>query len=156
MGIYENIIAVLKEKNIPYQEWEHAPILSYEDAEREQKNCGWEGIESKNVCLSGSDNSCCIYVTTAGKRVDMKKLKELTGQKYRLADETELKKHIGCVPGCVSPFGFTKDILMVIEEDIFNIGEYLFSPGLTTKTIQINAKFLKDIFQDMPNRKIYI
>ena len=51
MNIYENIITSLKQHNIDFKEYDHGPILSYEDAEREQKNCGWEGTESKNVCL---------------------------------------------------------------------------------------------------------
>jgi Ala-tRNA(Pro) deacylase len=116
---------------------------------------GWSGTESKNVCLIANDGSCCVYVTSAGKRVDMKKLKEEIGKKYRLADEEELKTNTQCVPGCVAPFGFSKDILIVVEEELLSVGKYLFSPGLTTKTIQINAHFLRNIFESLPNSKKY-
>lgn len=156
MTTYENIIATLKKYEIPYKEFNHAPILSYEDAEREKAVHQWEGTESKNVCLIGGDSSCCVYVTLAGIRVDMKKLKELTGIKYSLANEEELRRCTGCVPGCVAPFGFGEDVLLVIDENVFDVGAYLFSPGMTTKTVQMDAKHLRGIFLELPNQKVYL
>lgn len=80
--IYENIINLLRQHQIAYKEYDHEPILSYEDAEKEKNKFHWEGVESKNI------------------------------------------------------FQFT---------------DYLFSPGVTTKTIQTNIQDLKPIFENMVN-----
>ena len=52
-SMYPNIIELLQKHQIPYDEYDHDPIVSYEDAEREKERFSWVGIESKNVFLSG-------------------------------------------------------------------------------------------------------
>ena len=152
----QTISDILKQHNVPHAQYQHGAILSYDDAEREKDIHGWNGTESKSVCLIGSDGSCVVYVTVQGKRADTKRLKELTGVKYRLADEAELAYHTACVPGCVSPFGFPQSVTLAVDESVFGVGEYLFSPGIATKTIQMDSAFLKSIFSALPNRVLYL
>jgi Ala-tRNA(Pro) deacylase len=52
MALYNKIISLLEEYTIEYTEYNHAPILNYEDAEREKANHHWQGIESKNVFMN--------------------------------------------------------------------------------------------------------
>ena len=70
-SLYQNIIKLLNEHNIRFREYDHDPILSYNDAEKEQARFGWIGVESKNVFLKGNDKKYYLYVTTQGKRVDI-------------------------------------------------------------------------------------
>lgn len=154
--VYDNIKNLLDQNHILYREFDHEPILSYEDAEREKARLGWTGIESKNVFMKGNDEQYYIYVTTQGEKVDFKKLKELLGVKLSIATGEEVKTVAQCVPGCVSPFGFSKDIVILIDPKVFTHTDYLFSPGVTTKTIQTKIQDLKAIFSLLPNKVITI
>jgi len=42
MKLYKKIIETLKQYNINYKEFDHDPILTYEDAEKEKNNHNWE------------------------------------------------------------------------------------------------------------------
>ena len=155
-SIYQNIITLLQKYQIPYGEFDHDPILNYDDAEREKKRFGWIGIESKNVFMAGNDGKYYLYVTIMGQKVDFKKLKELLGVKLSIASEDDVRNVINCVPGCVSPFGFDESIVILIDQTIWQYNEYLFSPGVTTKTIQTSIQDLKQIFENLPNTVINI
>lgn len=155
-SIYSNIIKYLKDNQIGYDEYDHDPILNYEDAEREKKRFNWVGIESKNVFLAGDDGRYYLYVTVQGQKVDFKKLKELLGVKLRIASEEDVINVIQCSPGCVAPFGFDPSITILIDISIYQQTDYLFSPGVTTKTIHANFQELKKIFNDLPNKVIEI
>ncbi len=152
--LYENIIGLLKQHFVPYTEFDHDPILNYEDAEKQKQAFQWTGIESKNVFMKGSDGKYYVFVTFQGQRVDFKKLKELLGVKLSIASEEDVRTVIHCVPGCVAPFGFSDQITILLDPALFTHTDYLFSPGVTTKTIQTNAQELKKIFDSIPNRKI--
>lgn len=153
-SVYDNIKALLDQNHIQYQEFDHEPILSYEDAEREKARLGWTGIESKNVFMKGNDNQYYIYVTTQGEKVDFKKLKDLLGVKLSIATADDVRNVAECVPGCVSPFGFSKDIVILLDPQVFSHTDYLFSPGVTTKTIQLNIQQLQPVFALLPNKVI--
>ncbi len=150
-SIYQNIVDLLQKHQISYREFDHEPILNYEDAEREKKRFAWTGVESKNVFLSGSDGKYYLYVTVQGQKVDFKKLKDWLGVKLSIASADEVINVIHCVPGCVAPFGFDQSIIVLIDPLIFQHDDYLFSPGVTTKTIQANVQDLKKIWVDLPN-----
>ncbi len=150
-SVYKNIIGLLKKHKVAYQEFDHKPILSYEDAECIKNQLGWEGIESKNVFMKGKDGKFYLFVTTQGNKVDFKELKDLIGVKCSIASPDDVKDIINCIPGCVAPFGFSGEIAIVLDQSIFEHTDYLFSPGVTTKTIQLNIQDLMPLFNDLPN-----
>ncbi len=155
-SLYENIIALLNEHNIPYQEYDHDPILNYDDAERERVKFDWKGVESKNVFLKGADGAHYLYVTTQGQRVDFAQLKEILKAKVSLASEEDVRNIALCVPGCVAPFGFSETITIILDPSIEECTDYLFSPGVTTKTIQANMQDLKALYSYVPNPVIML
>ncbi len=77
LSLYERIINLLATHAVPYTEYDHEPILTYEDAEREKTRLGWSGIESKNVFMRGADGTYYVMMAVAGQRVDFARLKEL-------------------------------------------------------------------------------
>jgi Ala-tRNA(Pro) deacylase len=156
MNIYENIVALLKKYNIVYREYDHDPILNYEDAEREKARLGWTGVESKNVFMKGDDGLYYLYITTQGQKVDFKKLKDLLGVKFSIASGDDVVSVIHCVPGCVAPFGFSENIVIVLDRNVFQYDDYLFSPGVTTKTIQLNVKDLEPLIKGLPNKLVEV
>lgn len=155
-SLYPQIIALLQNHHIAYREFDHDPILNYADAEKMAKQFGWHGVESKNVFLKGDDEKFYLYVTIQGSKVDFKKVKQLTGAKCSIASADDVISVIHCVPGCVAPFGFDQGITILLEPSIFNHTDYLFSPGVTTKTIQLNVQDLKPLFENLPNPFIKI
>ena len=152
--LYETIMQLLHDYNIDYKEFNHDSILCYEDAEREKNKYGWEGVESKNVFLRGTNGKYYIFVTVQGKRVNFTQLKNLLKTKLSLASEEEVKNILSCVPGCVAPFGFSDEIYTVIDPSIYEYTNYLFSPGVTTKTIQLNVQDIKPIFDKLTNHLV--
>lgn len=154
--LYHNIISLLNSHHIPFQEFDHAPIITYEDAQKQAKIHGFHGTESKNVFIKDQNGNFYVYLTIAGQKVDFPKLKEKLSLKCQTASAAEVESVIRCVPGCVVPFGFDQNNAIIIDPVINNITDYLFSPGLTTKTIQTNFQDLKKIFPHLPNQIIAI
>jgi Ala-tRNA(Pro) deacylase len=118
-SLYDRIIGILQKYDVSFQEFTHEPILNYEDAEREKKRFGWNGAESKNVFMKGSDDKYYLFVTLQGVRVDFKQLKDILGVKLCIASEEDVKTVIHCVPGCVAPFGFSADIAIILDPAVF-------------------------------------
>jgi len=52
MSLYPTIMSLLQKYAILYEEFDHDPILTYEDAAREQAKRERTGRESKNVFLT--------------------------------------------------------------------------------------------------------
>lgn len=151
VSIYDSVISLLQKHHIAYKEFDHSPILSYEDAEREQKIHGWQGIESKNVFIESKSGKFFIFVTVFTEKVEFGRLKELLGEKCSIGKREDVERVTGCVPGCVAPFGFPEDITVILDDKLFEHTDYLFSPGVTTKTIQLAIQDLKPVFDDLPN-----
>lgn len=151
MSIYNTIISLLEKHQIAYTEYNHSPILSYEDAEREKENHHWEWIESKNVFMTDGNGTYYLFVTTQWQKVDFKKMRELTGSKLTLASADDVHDKAHCVPGCVAPFWLGNTIFTLVDKNIFSYESYLFSPGITTKTIQLCPHDLMYLYQNQEN-----
>lgn len=151
MKLYKKIIETLKSKNIHYKEYDHDPILTYEDAQKQQNNHNWQWVESKNVFMNDKKWNYYIFITIQWEKVDFKKMKEITWEKLSIASNEDVKNVIQCVPWCVSPFWFEPWIMTIVDEIVFDSDYYLFSPWVTTKTIQLNPKDLKVIFEELDN-----
>ncbi len=146
MNVQENIIALLKSHNISYKLYTHGPILNYEDAEKEQSIYKWEWIESKSVFMTNKKGKYYLFVTVQWKNVDFKKMKELIWVKLSIATKEEVEEVALCTPWCVAPFWLDDTIQMIVDEEIFKHKSYLFSPGISTDTLQLDPKDLRGIF----------
>ncbi len=94
-----------------------------------------------------------LFATIQEQRVDFKQMKQITGEKLSLASNDEVIDIIHCIPWYVAPFWFDETISTIIDSSIFNHELYLFSPWITTETIELNPQYLKILF---PNDYIYI
>jgi len=150
--LYQKIKVLLDNWKINYEEYDHDPIISYEDAEKWKRILWWEWVESKNVFLTDKKWEYCVFVTVQWQNVNFKKLKSLTGKKWSIASHDEVRDVIYCVPGCVVPFGFDDEILTIVDSGIFGYDQYLFSPGVVNKTIQLDPKELERVFLDLGNK----
>lgn len=73
-------------------------------------------------------------------------MKNMIWEKLSLASSEEVQEVAECVPWCVAPFGLSDDIQTIIDSQIFDFDSYLFSPGVTTETIELNPQDLKKIY----------
>lgn len=154
--LYQDIINLLNTDHVSFQEFNHAHIITYEDAKHQAEIHSFHGTESKNVFIKDQNGKFYVYLTIAGQKVDFAKLKNQLSLKCQIASAAEVESVIQCLPGCVVPFGFAQNITIIIDPVINNITDYLFSPGLTTKTIQTNFQDLKTIFPHLPNKIIQL
>ncbi len=68
---------------------------------------------------------------------------EITGKKLSIASKEEVIIHSKCLPGCVSPLLFDEKIMSIVDMSILDFDFYLFSPGITTSTLELSTR---DIF----------
>jgi Ala-tRNA(Pro) deacylase len=154
--LYEKNIEILTKLKIPHNEYDHEPVLDYETARKIREKFKLTGVESKNLLLKSKKNEYFLLLTIEGKNADFDFLKQLTGQRLSLASAEELKKETGCIPGCATPFGNIKEIIIIFDKDILKHEKYIYSPGFPNKTIEIETKDIEKILNSMENRIISI
>jgi prolyl-tRNA editing enzyme YbaK/EbsC (Cys-tRNA(Pro) deacylase) len=149
---YKKLLAILDASSVTYKPFEHRAALTYEDLAEVQKEVGFFGTEAKCMVLRANDNFV-VYVTLQGKRLNLDAItKRLETRKVKLASAEELKKHFGAEPGCAYPFGFTEMVSIYVDPVIYKQDWLLFSPVLSTRTIQAKGQDLKRVFESLPNK----
>ncbi|MFH1224663.1 MAG: YbaK/EbsC family protein [Candidatus Diapherotrites archaeon] len=154
--LYDANIKLLKSLNINFRECTHEPVLSYEAAAKVRQKFGLTGVESKNLFLKAKGGGYFMLVTIEGKRADFEKLKELLGSKVSVAGQEELKEKTGCEPYCAIPFGFGKEIGIIVDSGIFMHEKFIYSLGPPEKTIEIETKDINKILGALVNKIIRI
>lgn len=150
--IYLKLIMLLDENKVEYKLFSHEPVLSYDDSARVQKNAGYFGTEGKCLVLKAGD-VFIVYITLQGNRVNFDAIRQALGiNKIRLASHEELKEYFGAEPGCAYPFGFSKDIGIFVDPRIYEQEWFLFSPVVSTKTVQAKGRDLKNVFSNLENK----
>ena len=150
-GAYERIIRLLDEHQVEYTLFHHRPILSYADAEAVGRDVGFRGVEGKCLVLTVGDRFV-VYTTTAGMRVDFKRIRDHLGaRKVRLASAEELRAHFGAEPGNAYPFGFAANVRILVDPALYEQEWLLFSPALHTATVQIRGRDLPRASRALPN-----
>lgn len=150
--IYHNIIRLLDENQVSYKLFTHRSALSYEDLAEVQQEAGFFGTEGKCMVLK-LDEKFIVYITTQGKKVNFDVIKTtLKAKRIRLATPEELRSYFGTEPGCAYPFGFSKDVDIFVDPTIYQQEWLLFSPALSTKTVQAKGEDLKKVFDQLPNK----
>ena len=152
--MYLTILQLLADHEAEYRPYRHRLILSYADAEAVRVEVGFAGVEGKCLVLRAGEGFA-VCVTLAGRRVDLRRVRDrLGGAKVRLATAGELRDRFGAEPGNAYPFGFDAGVAILIDPDLFVAEWVLFSPALTTATIQVRGRDLARIFEDLPNRTV--
>jgi len=148
---YNNIIQLLQSSNAVYKSFTHRSALTYEDLLAVQKETGFFGTEGKCMVLK-TEGGFVVYVTISSQRVNFDAITEfLKCKKVRLASKEELKDHFDAEPGCAYPFGFESIIPIYVDPQIYAQEWFLFSPAVSTKTIQVRGADLKTIFEMLRN-----
>ncbi|MFA5776006.1 MAG: YbaK/EbsC family protein [Patescibacteria group bacterium] len=148
----KNLINNLNTNNADYKLFEHRVALTYEDLQAVQREAGFIGAEGKCMVLK-SELGFIVYVTLQGKRVDLERIKNTLGvKKIRLALPEELKEYFGAEPGCAYPFGFSEQVDIYVDPNIYKQEWFLFSPVYPSKTIQVKGTDLEKVFSSLNNK----
>jgi hypothetical protein len=150
--IHDQLVNLLDTNQVEYKLFTHLPALTYEDLAVVQKETGFFGTEMKCMVLK-VDDKFIVYVTLQGSRINFDVIKkELGGAKVRLAAPEELKECFGAQPGCAYPFAFDAQYDIYVDPKIYEQEWLLFSPVLSTETIQIRGKDLRGVFASVNNK----
>ncbi|MDI6721865.1 MAG: YbaK/EbsC family protein, partial [Candidatus Aenigmarchaeota archaeon] len=66
------------------------------------------------------------------------------------------KEKTGCEPYCAIPFGYNKEVIIVVDDDIFKHDKFIYSPGPPEKTIEIDTKDVSKILDSVENQVIHV
>ncbi|OHD57117.1 MAG: hypothetical protein A2Y33_09335 [Spirochaetes bacterium GWF1_51_8] len=153
MTVYDKIVSILKKSDIPYDEIEHAAVVTTDDSARERALQSWTiGAGSKNI-LFHAKGKFYLVVTTAGKQIKARMFKKEFGTKdIRFATDEEVSANTGCRPGSVPPFGHTSGTIPIyIDREIFTLERFMFNPGDPGRSIRLTPEGLTAALSVLPN-----
>ena len=135
MNPYEDIINLLKNKNVQYEEFDHDPVYTSEEAGKIDGLSLEEG--AKSLLLKAKD-IFVLVVLSGDKKLDSKKLKKTLGIKdLRFATPAEVKDKMGCIIGACYPFGSVVGLKTYLDGSFATQQNISFNPGLHHKSVKI-------------------
>lgn len=138
----------LSKMGIDYEVVNHPPAETTELADEFIE--GKEGIRSKTMFMSDKKKkNFYLFILDDSKRLDIKKIAELIGEKtLRLGNEENLKEKMNLKFGTVSPFGLLnnneKDIKVYIDKELLSENIITFHPNENDATVFIK---MEDMFK---------
>lgn len=134
------LYAILEELEIVYDEIEHPPVFTVEEAQSLKERI--DGVGCKNLLLTDNRREKFFLVVLEDrKKADLKEIAHLCGtSRLTFANASELNELLHLHPGSVSPLGIIHDtncrVTLILDNDL--IGKrLLFHPNTNTKTISI-------------------
>ncbi len=141
-NIEQQVYDLLKQLEIPYEQHQHPPVYTVEQAEQHWSQV--QGAHCKNLFLRNKKgNHHYLVILEATKAADLKALRRKLGEDgLSFASPKRLKKHLGLEPGAVSPFGLINDhenrVKVVIDQDLKSAKIVNFHPNVNTATVGIS------------------
>lgn len=154
MKTVENVFNILDENGIAYIRSEHEPVNTSEEAAK------LRGVELKTgvkaLLLKTAEGAFIMVLIEADKKVDIKKIAQMENtKKLRFAKAEEVLAEVGCEPGGVPPFGYTKNgeshrIKTYIDKNISNNKLVNFNAGDRRVSVSMKGKYLGEVIEAIP------
>ncbi|MDO8557301.1 MAG: YbaK/EbsC family protein [Candidatus Jorgensenbacteria bacterium] len=145
---FEKIKKLLTDNNIKYELFEHAPVYTSEEAAKVRNSPLSQGAKS---LLLKTENSFVLAIIPGDKKLDSKKLRKAVGVKsIRFATPEEVKEIMGCEIGACYPFGNIIGVKTIVDENLMNVDNIFFNPGVHDKTIKLD----RECYQSIVNPEI--
>jgi len=137
-----DLFARLAELGIAATTVEHPAVFTVEEARRHRG--GLPGTFTKNLFLRDKKGAMWLVVCLESRAVDLRVLAERIGAKHLSFGSPErLMRHLGVIPGAVSPFAVINDadraVRVVIERDVLARDPINLHPLDNAKTTAIAA-----------------
>jgi Ala-tRNA(Pro) deacylase len=140
---FDEIISLLDKHGIKYEVTEHEPVYTSEDAARIR---GEDIRTGAKALIFKTDDNFILCIIPGDKRIDMKKLREITHCKdIRMATPEEVLRITGCEIGSVHPVGTLMRIKTYADRRLFNNDRINFNAGLHTASIRMKSKDFQSV-----------
>lgn len=150
--IFQNILDILKEKNIKYDLIEHEESKSCEHSKELREKAWLTWVWSKNIVFHAKWN---FYLVTTlwDKDIKARKFKwEFWTKDIRFASQDEITIIKLWTIWSISPFWFQNDnIKIYVDAEIFEHEYFMFNPWVWTKTIRLKTSDLIEIYKSLKN-----
>lgn len=138
MDLYD----ILKQLNIPFEEIEHEPVYTIEDAKKAEIEKGIHGMGCKNLFLTNKRGQYVLAILEENKKANINDIQTITNISHlSFASAIQLQEVLLLPPGSVTPFAIIHDkensVLLVIDQGLKG-KKLLFHPNVNTKTISIS------------------
>lgn len=148
----KEVLEYLNNKNIKYELVNHPPALTTEEADEYVK--GKEGVLTKTLFMAGKkDKKFYLFITDDKKRINIKKMNEIVGNKLHFGKKQDLLSKLGLKPGAVSIYGLLNnkehDINVYIDEEITKEKIITFHPNDNTATLFILIEDMFNFLEDL-------
>lgn len=144
--LYQQIVPVLKEENIPFTLYKHDPMWTITEASTFLDYPLEQG--TKSLVLEGEDKR--VIATVPGhEHCDFRAIKRAVGVKrISMCREKTLAERFGVERGGVAPFGYSCGVILVVSSSLFEVPYVYFTPGRREITVRISGKDFKQIMLD--------
>lgn len=154
------VLELLKKKNIEYDIVEHEVVHTIED----MNNLGLldKGYVLKNLFLRNASGKIhYLYSCYHDKDVDLKEFADKVGSsRLSFASADRLEKYLGLEQGYVSPLGVINDesqtVIFVFDSEIKNEKKVGVHPNTNKATIYLAFKDIEKIIKEHGNEIIFI
>jgi Ala-tRNA(Pro) deacylase len=141
----EKILSIFRENNVDYQLYEHEPVYTSQEAATVR------GVELKTGCksmaLKTKGGKFVLVNVAADKKIDIKKLEKIVGDKLSFASKEEVLQATNCEPGSVPPFGKLFGLPTFLDESVLENDFVNFNIGMLTKSVKISKQDLLKIMK---------
>jgi Ala-tRNA(Pro) deacylase len=132
---FDEIKKLLKENSIKYQEINHEPVYTSDQAAAIR---GMDLHAGAKSLLLKAGKEFVLAVLPGDSRLDTKKLKQILGVKdIRFASPTEVEEIMGCQIGACYPFGSVAKVKMIVDPSLGENEIISFNPGVHNKSLKI-------------------
>ena len=156
----QHIYEFLDDLGINYMYLDHQEEFSMGDAADADEAIGVVG--AKNVFLHDKKRRHYVLILVNGtKRVDLKKISELTGLKnLSFCNEEDLDTVLGLTPGAVTPFGLLNDknglVQLIIDETLRDEELFAMHPCVNTTTVRMSHRdFMEKVIPAMGHDPVF-
>lgn len=149
----ELVYETLMKMGIDYEIVEHPAAMTTEEADLYIE--GKEGVRSKSLFLCNKKATAFyLVIMDDAKRLDMKLLAELTGEKgMRFCSPERLMEKLSLEPGSVSLFGLLNDrereVRVCLDKEMLGEEIITFHPNDNTKTLFLSIADMKKFLGEL-------
>lgn len=97
-----------------------------------------------------------FFVTLAKNKFSLTNNNEINELKLKIAFSEELEQKSGYVHGSAATFHFSSDIIYLVDNSIFNVEYLIYSGGNQTESYVMKLIDLKNVFEYIDNKIIYV
>ncbi len=140
-NLRNEIIRILKDREVQYQHLVHEATPTSEDSARIRNTLLEEGV--KSLILRGKSSKKNYHMNIPSHmKLDMKAVSELVGEKCEFETPETVKERFGLTVGGIPPFGYLLNLETLFDERIQNCKRAAFNCGLQTESIIMNSSDL--------------